>query len=90
MAGTIKDFFDRTYEELKDDPGIWKKPYCVVASAGNDGSFALMHIERICKGYRFKKIQNPIICKGPVTDEMRKKCFDLGMTIAEGINTKIF
>jgi multimeric flavodoxin WrbA len=90
MAGAIKDFFDKTYEELKDDQKIWKKPYCVVISAGNDGSFALSHIERICKGYRFKKVQHPITCKGPVTEEMVKKCFDLGMTIAEGINAKIF
>jgi len=90
MAGAIKDFFDRTYEELKDDQRIWKKPYCIVVSAGNDGSFAHSHIERICKGYRFKKIQHPIICKGPVTEEMVRKCFDLGMTIAEGINAKIF
>ncbi len=89
MAGAIKDFFDRTYEELKDDQRIWKKPYCVVISAGNDGSFALSHIERICKGYRFKIIQHPIISKGPVTEEMRMKCFELGMTIAEGINAGI-
>jgi multimeric flavodoxin WrbA len=90
MAGAIKDLFDRTYEELKDDPKIWKKPYCVVISAGNDGSFALSHIERICRGYRLKKVQNPIICKGRVTEETLKQCVDLGMTIAEGIIARIF
>lgn len=90
MAGAIKDLFDRTYEELKDDQRIWKKPYCVVISAGNDGSFALTHIERICKGYRFKRIQHPIICKGQVTEEILTQCVDLGMIIAEGINAGIF
>lgn len=90
MAGGIKDLFDRTYEKLKDDPGVWKKPYCVVISAGNDGTFALNHIERICKGYRFKKIQNPVICKGQVTDVILAKCFELGMTVAEGVNAGIF
>jgi multimeric flavodoxin WrbA len=90
MAGAVKDFFDRTYEELKDDPGIWKKPYCVVISAGNDGTGALNHIERICKGYRFKKVQNPIICKGPVTEEILARCCELGSTIAEGVNAGIF
>jgi len=90
MAGAIKDLFDRTYEELKDDPKMWKKPYCVVISAGNDGTFALSHIERICKGYRLKTVQHPIVCKGPITEEMVRKCCDLGMTIAEGINAKIF
>jgi multimeric flavodoxin WrbA len=90
MAGAIKDLFDRTYEELKDDPKIWKKPYCVVISAGNDGSFALSHIERICKGYRLKKVLNPIVCRGRVTEEMRTQCVTLGMTVAEGVNAGIF
>jgi multimeric flavodoxin WrbA len=79
MAGAVKDFFDRTYEDLKDDAGIYKKPYCVVICAGNDGSGALTHIERLCKGYRFKKVQHPIICKGPVTEEILTKCYELGM-----------
>ncbi len=55
MAGAVKDFFDRTYEELKDDAAVHKKPFSIVISAGNDGSFALSHIERICKGYRLRQ-----------------------------------
>jgi len=90
MAGAIKDLFDRTYEELKDDPEIWKKSFSVVISAGNDGMGALNHIERICKGYRFRKVQKPIVCKGLITEEMLVKCHELGRTIAEGVNLKIF
>ncbi len=90
MAGAVKDFFDRTYEELKDDAAVHKKPFCVVISAGNDGSGALNHIERICRGYRFKKVQKPILCKGKVTEEMLASCFELGSTVAEGINAGIF
>ena len=90
MAGAIKDFFDRTYEELKNDAAIYKKSYCVVISAGNDGSGALNHIERMCKGYRFKKVKHPIICKGQVTQEMLARCLDLGMTIAEGVRAGVF
>jgi multimeric flavodoxin WrbA len=90
MAGAIKDFFDRTYEELKDDPAVHKKPYAVVISAGNDGSFALSHIERICKGYRLKKVQRPIVCKGPVTEESISRCFELGRAIAEGVKARVF
>jgi len=90
MAGAIKDLFDRTYDELKDDKGVFKKPYAVVISAGNDGSGALTHIERILRGYRFKKVQNPVICKGTVTEEALTKCYELGRTIAEGIKAGIF
>jgi multimeric flavodoxin WrbA len=90
MAGAVKDFFDRTYEELKDDATVHQKPFCVVISAGNDGSFASSHIERICKGYRLKKVQKPIVCKGQVTEEVLTRCFELGSTIAEGVNAGIF
>jgi multimeric flavodoxin WrbA len=90
MAGSVKDLFDRTYEELKDDAQSLRKPYAVVISAGNDGNGALTHIERICKGYRFRKVQNPIICKGRVTEGNLAKCHEMGMTIAEGVKTGIF
>ncbi len=90
MAGAIKDLFDRTYERLKDDKAVYKKPYTIVISAGNDGTGALNHIERICKGYRFKTAQRPIICKGTVTDEALKNCYELGRTIAEGVKAGIF
>lgn len=90
MSGMMKDLFDRTYEELKDDPRSVKKPFCIVISAGNDGSGAARHIERLCKGYRFKKVQHPILCKGPVTDTIIAQCRELGTILAEGINTKIF
>jgi multimeric flavodoxin WrbA len=90
MAGAVKDLFDRTYEELKDDATVYKKPFSVVVSAGNDGSFALSHIERICKGYRLKKVQKPIVFIGEVTEEVLARCFELGSTIAEGVNAGIF
>ncbi len=90
MAGAIKDFFDRTYEGLKDDAAVYKKPFGIVISAGNDGSFALSHIERICKGYRLKKVQEPLVCKGKATEEVLAKCRELGSTIAEGVNAGIF
>lgn len=90
MAGAVKDFFDRTYEACRDDPAVYKKPFAVVVSAGNDGSFALAHIERLCKGYKLKKVQEPIICKGRVTDDMLRRCAELGAAIAEGVNAGVF
>ncbi len=90
MSGAIKDLFDRTYEELKDDPQSIKKPYSIVVSAGNDGSGAVRHIERLCKGYRFKKVQNPIVCKGRAAEDVLAQCRELGAILAEGINAKIF
>lgn len=90
MAGAIKDLFDRTYEELREDPAVRKLPYALVISAGNDGTGALTQIERILKGYRMKKAQHPIIAKGPVTEEALASCVEMGKTIAEGVKAGIF
>lgn len=90
MAGAIKDLFDRTYEELKDDKKIFKKPYAIVISAGNDGTGALNSIERILRGFKFKMVQHPIISKGTVTEEVLDRCYELGRTVAEGVKAGIF
>ena len=90
MAGAIKDLFDRTYEALREDARVHKKPYAIVISAGNDGTGALTQIERILKGYRLKKVQHAIIGKGKVTDDDLSRCVELGKTIAEGVKAGIF
>ena len=88
MAGAIKDLFDRTYDEVR--PHVAGKPYAVVISAGNDGTGALASIERIIAGYRFRKVQEPIICCGEVTDEALNKCRGLGETLAAGMDLGIY
>ncbi len=90
MAGAIKDLFDRTYEKLRDDPKVFRKPYAIVISAGNDGTGALNHIKRICTGYRFRLVQPPLICKGGITEDCLKKAYEIGLALAEGIKLGIF
>jgi multimeric flavodoxin WrbA len=90
MAGAIKDFFDRTYEAAKDDRRIARKPFAIVINAGNDGTGALSHIERISRGYRLRKAQEPIISRGPVTDEIIGRCEELGRVMALGCQAGVF
>ena len=90
MAGMIKDFFDRTYKEAHTLKEVFKKPYVVFISAGNDGSGASAWIDRICKGFTFKKVSEPIISRGDVTGEDLEKCYELGRLIAAGCDMKIF
>ena len=90
MAGAVKDLFDRTYNEVRGHPKIFRKPYAVFISAGNDGQGALMHIERICIGYQFKKVLQPLIAKGAVTEDMIDSCLELGRTIAAGVEAGIY
>jgi multimeric flavodoxin WrbA len=90
MAGMIKDFFDRTYEPARKDKRIFKKPYVVFISAGNDGSGALNQIERICLGYPLKKVYAPVVAKGELDQAVLEKCEDLGKTIAAGCEAGIY
>jgi len=88
MAGAVKDLFDRTYEEVREQ--VIGKSYTVVISAGNDGTGALNSIERIILGYRLRRVQEPIICRGVITEDMLEKCRILGQTLAAGLALGIY
>lgn len=90
MSGLIKDFFDRTYEPGRKERAVFKKPYVVFVSAGNDGRGTVLGIERIALGYPLKKVFDPIIARGEVTDEILEQCRELGQTIAAGCDAGIY
>jgi multimeric flavodoxin WrbA len=88
MSGMIKDFFDRTYNDAQDK--VFRKPYVVFISAGNDGIGALRAIERIALGYKFKNVFTPVIAKGKITAEILEQCRELGGTLAGGCALGIY
>ena len=88
MSGMIKDFFDRTYVTAQDK--VFRKPYVVFISAGNDGTGALNAIERIALGYKLKKVYEPVISKGTVTEPTLERCRELGATLAGGCQMGIY
>lgn len=90
MAGAIKDLFDRTYYLARGREEIFKKPYVVFISAGNDGLGALASIERICVGYQFKKVYDPVIARGEINDAYLAQCEELGKVIAAGCEAGIY
>ena len=90
MAGQVKDFFDRTYYPARHSKKIFKKPYVVFISAGNDGSGALLSIERNALGYPLKKVYEPVVAKGRISDDVLTRCEELGMTIAAGCDAGIY
>jgi multimeric flavodoxin WrbA len=90
MAGMVKDFFDRTYEAARGRKEVFKKPYVVFVSAGNDGTGALTHIERICIGYQFKKVYDPVVARGEIDRDILIRCDELGKTIAAGCKEGIY
>ena len=88
MSGAVKDFMDRTFypAEGKVD-GL---PYAIFVSASNDGTGAVNSIERIALGYKWKKIAEPVIVKGDVTESDLQRCGELGQTMAAGVSLGIF
>ena len=88
MSGMVKDFFDRTYPDAQER--VFRKPFVVFISAGNDGTGALRAIERIALGYKFKTVFQPVIAKGEITKEIMEQCIELGATIAGGCQMGIY
>ena len=88
MSGMMKDFFDRTYSEAQDK--VFRKPFVIFISAGNDGSGALRAIERIALGYKFKNVFTPVIARGNITEEILEQCRELGGTLAGGCAMGIY
>ena len=88
MSGGMKDFFDRTFYPAQGR--VFKKPFVVFISAGNDGTGALNSIERIARGYPLKLVSEPVIARGEVKEEDLDKCGELGKILAAGIDAGIF
>ncbi|MAZ89797.1 MAG: flavodoxin [Cellvibrionaceae bacterium] len=88
MSGMLKDFFDRTYYPA--EPYELNRPYGIFVSAGNDGSGAVRECDRILKGYPMKKVMDPLIAKGEITDAHLAAAREFGQTLACGLAMGVF
>ncbi len=88
MSGALKDFFDRTFYEVEGQ--VDGKPYCIFVGAGNDGAGAVASIRRICNGYKFREVQEPVWIVGDLSDADLSSCAELGMAMAAGLEAGIF
>ena len=88
MAGLIKDFLERIYYSvLEQKQGM---PYALFIKAGQDGQGAVSSMQRVITGLRWKEIHPPIVCTGKVDDEFLEKSYELGMTMAAGLEAEIY
>ena len=88
MSGALKDFFDRTYYPA--EPYELNRPYALFISAGNDGSGAVRECDRILLGYPMKKVMEPLVAKGAITDEHVSDAQEFGQTLACGLALGVF
>lgn len=88
LSGGCKDFLDRTYDAaLGRTDGL---PYAAFVSAGNDGSGAIRQLERIVIGYGWKRIAEPLIARGRITEAHLQQATELGAAMAAGLALGIF
>ena len=65
-------------------------PYAVVVGAGNDGTGALAALRRIVRGFPLKEAQEPVVCSGPLDEDVVARCEELGATMAAGLEIGMF
>lgn len=88
MSGAMKHFLDEVfYDCLERVNGL---PYAIYIKAGNDGTGAKNSIEKILSGLSLKKIQDPVIAIGLLTESVIKECEELGQLMAMGLTESIF
>ena len=100
MSGVMKDFFDRTFYAVLDR--IIGRPYATLVCAGSDGTNAVRQIDRICTGWRLKRVSEPlIVCTHAQTPEKilaqktigpedLQRCEEIGAALAAGLALGIF
>jgi multimeric flavodoxin WrbA len=100
LAGTMKEFFDRTYYAALDR--INGRPYATLICAGSDGENAARQIARIVTGWRLRAVADPlIVCTHAQTAEAilapkqidaddLGRCKEIGATLAAGLAAGIF
>lgn len=88
MNGALKDFFERIYYPCQ---GLMEGcPYMLFIRAGNDGAGAKKSVEAIASGLKWRKIQEPLICRGPWNTNFLISCEELGKKMALGLDVGIY
>ncbi|MGB3712091.1 MAG: flavodoxin family protein [Erythrobacter sp.] len=100
LSGGMKEMFDRNYYPVLGK--IEGRPYATIIAAGSDGENAQKQLDRIAKGWRLKRVAEPLIVNfdaqtpeailadKTVPDETLARCRELGEGLAEGVKLGVF
>jgi len=88
MSGAMKDFFDRIfYPCLEHTEAL---PYAIYIRAGLDGTGTEIAMQKIISGLKWKQVQNLLLCHGEFKDEFITQVEELGMSMAAGLEMRLF
>jgi multimeric flavodoxin WrbA len=88
MSGAMKDFFERIYHPcLEATAG---RPYGLFVKGDTDVDGAVSSVERIVVGLRWRRVLPPLTVVGDLTEADLEAGFELGATLAAGIEAGIF
>lgn len=100
MSGAMKEMFDTHYYDVLGQ--IEGRPYATIIAAGSDGEGAQRQIDRIAKGWRLRRVAEPMIVnfdaqsaeqiwsEKKVPQSTLLDCRRLGAALAEGVRLGIF
>lgn len=100
MSGLMKEMFDRCYYPVLGR--IEGRAFATIIAAGSDGNGAQAQIDRIAKGWRLKRVADPIVvnmaaqtpeqilAQKSVPQERLTECEALGEALAEGLQVGVF
>ena len=100
MSGMMKEMFDRLYYPVLGR--IEGRAYATIIAAGSDGEGAQRQIDRIAKGWRLKRVADPLIvnmdaqtperilAQKTVPEAELALARELGAGLAQGLDAGIF
>lgn len=95
MSGMMKEMFDRCYYPVLGR--IEGRAYATAIAAGSDGEGAQRQIDRIAKGWRLRRVAEPlivnchaqtpedIVSEKSLTPDQLHQCLEIGAGLAEGL-----
>jgi hypothetical protein len=95
MSGMMKEMFDRLYYPLLGQ--IEGRAYATAIAAGSDGSGATAQIDRIVKGWRLRRVAEPLVVNlgaqtpaeilglKTLSDKALNQCYELGQALGAGL-----
>lgn len=100
LSGAMKEMFDRCYYPCLGQ--LEGRPYATIICAGSDGENAQRQLDRIAKGWRLKRVADPVIVNTAaqtpeailaaktIAPSRLVEARDLGAALAEGLAAGIF